>query len=192
MKLKNLFWIGVLCISMLACDEANTDYLTETNLIVDIETKSYLAAINQSPETYRFEGIGIFCLGYSSDLKECPGDVIQINPGAGSTITFEALQGNETIEELELIISYKTQDDDTYQQIQSSDLLQEGSFLSSNTHTLVLDNVLSPLINQLNENPSYYISIEIKGIANFNLSSTAQLNVPLIIESEYHSPRFTL
>ena len=192
MKLKNLFLIGVLFLSLPACHEADTDYLTETTLIVDIPTKSYFAEGNQTPPTYRFNGIGVFCLGYSNEIKECPGDVVQINTGEGATISFDALQNNETIEELQLIISYKTQGDAVYQQIQSIDLLQDGSFLSSNTHTLVVDDVLAPLINQMNENPRYYISVEIKGMANFNLSSDAQFIVPLIIESEYHSPRFTL
>lgn len=192
MKLKNLILLGVLLLPLFACNEADTDYITETKLIVDIPTNSYLVNLNESTETYHFDGIGIFCLGYSNELKKCPGDVVQINPGVGSTISFESLQNNETIEELQLVISYKTQGDDNYQQIHSADLLQEGFFLSSETHSLVLDDILAPLINRLNENPRYLISIEIKGQASFNLSSDAQFTIPLIIESQYNSPRFTL
>ncbi|WP_163322138.1 hypothetical protein [Draconibacterium mangrovi] len=192
MKLRNLILLGVLLLPLFACDDANTDYTTETRLIVDIPTKSYLADLSESSGTYHFNGIGIFCLGYSDDLKECPGDVVQINPGVGSTLSFESLQNNETIEELQLVISYKPQGDGMYQQIHSVDLLQGGNILSSNTHSLVLDDVLAPLINRLNENPRYLISIEINGLANFNLSSDAQFAIPLVIESEYNSPRFTL
>lgn len=192
MKLKNLILFGVLLLPLFACDDANTDYTTETKLIVDIPTKSYLANLSESAETYHFDGIGIFCLSYSNELKKCPGNVVQIIPGVGSTISFEALQNNETIEELQLIISYKIQGDDNYQQIHSVDLLQAGKLLNSDTNTLELDDVLAPLINRLNENPRYLISIEIKGLANFNLSSNAQFEIPLIIESEYNSPRFTL
>ncbi|WP_320111424.1 hypothetical protein [Draconibacterium orientale] len=192
MKLKNLILLGVLLLPLFACDEADTDYTTETKLIVDIPTKSYLANFSESPGTYHFDGIGIFCLGYSDELKNCPGDVVQINPGAGSILSFETLQNNETIKELGLVISFKTQGDEDYQQIHEVDLLQEGNFLSGDSHSLVLDDVLAPLINRLNENPRYLISIEIKGLANFNLSSDAQFAIPLIIESEYHSPRFTL
>ncbi|WP_319500941.1 hypothetical protein [uncultured Draconibacterium sp.] len=192
MKLKNLILLGVLLLPLFACDDANTDYKTETKLIVDIPTKSYLANPSESLETYHFDGTGIFCLGYSDELKKCPGDIVQINPGVGSTISFETLQNDETIKELQLVISYKTQGDDDYQQIHSVDLLQAGNLLSSDTHTLELDDVLAPLINRLNENPRYLISIEIKGLANFNLSSNAQFAIPLIIESEYNSPRFTL
>ena len=192
MKLKNLILLGVLFLPLFACDDANTDYTTETKLIVDIPTKSYVANLSESAETYHFDGIGVFCLGYSDNFKECPGDVVQINPGEGSTISFEALQNNETIEELQLVISYKTQGDDDYQQIHAVDLLQGGNFLSGDTHSLVLDDILTPLINRLNENPRFLISIEINGLANFELSSNAQVTVPLVIESEYNSPRFTL
>ncbi|WP_372651244.1 hypothetical protein [Draconibacterium sp.] len=192
MKLKNLILLGVLLLPLFACNDADTDYTTETKLIIDIPTKSYLVDLSESPETYHFDGVGIFCLGYSDELKKCPGDVVQIIPGAGSTISFEALQNSETIEKLQLVIAYKTQGDDDYQQIHSVNLLQDGSFLNSATHSLVLDDVLAPLINRLNENPRYFISIEINGLANFKLSSDAQFIIPLIIESEYNSPRFTL
>ncbi|WP_297101319.1 hypothetical protein [uncultured Draconibacterium sp.] len=192
MKLRNLFLLGVLLLSLFACDDANTDYTTETKMIVDIPTESYLVSLSESTETYHFDGIGVFCLGYSDDIKDCPGDVVHINPGVGSTLSFEALQNNETIEELQLVISFKTQGDDDYQQIHSVDLLQAGKFLSGDTHSLELDDVLAPLINRLNENPRYLISIEINGLANFDLSSDAQFEIPLIIESEYTSPRFTL
>ena len=192
MKLKNLILLGVLLLPLFACNDANTEFVTKTKLIVDIPTKSYLINSSESPKTYHFDGIGIFCLGYSDNLKKCPGDVVQINPGVGSTLSFEALQNSETIEELQLVISYKTQGDENYRQIHSADLLKDSNFLNSGTHSLVMDDLLAPLINQLNENPRYLISIEIKGLANFNLASNAQFSIPLIIESEYNSPRFTL
>nr|WP_319270298.1 hypothetical protein [uncultured Draconibacterium sp.] len=192
MKLKKLLLLGVLFLPLLACNDADTSYLTETTLVVDIPTKSYLSEINQTSETYKFDGIGVFCLGYSQDLKECPGDVVQINPGNGSSISFNTLQNNETIKELELTISFKTQGDDSFQALHSVVLLQDGNELSGETHSLVLDDVLAPLISQLNVNPRYFISIEIKGLANFSHSSDAQFTVPLVIESEYNSPRFTL
>lgn len=192
MKLKNLFLLGVLLLPLLACNDANTYYTTETKLIVDISTKSYLADLSESSKTYHFNGIGIFCLSYGDNLKESPGDIVQINPGIGSTISFEALQNNETIQELQLVISYKTQGDDDYQQIHAVNLLQGSNFLRGDTRSLVLDDILTPLINRLNENPRYLISIEINGLANFKLSSDAQFAIPLIIESKYNSPRFTL
>lgn len=196
MKFKNLFWIGVLLLSVLACEEPDTTYLTETNLSIDIPLTSHVNTLSQSSqsviEKYDFNGIAIFCLGYDEALKDCPGDVTLITPGSGSVLTFEALQSSETIDQLQLSISYKTQSEASYQQIASIDLLQDGSFLNSETYSVVLDDVLASLIDHLNENPRYYISIEVKGSANFNISSDALFSVPLLIESEYHSPRFAL
>lgn len=192
MKLKNLFLIGVLSLALFSCNEADTDYLTEANLVIDIPTNAHLANLNQTTEVYQFDGIGVFCLGYNEELKNCPGEIVQVIPGEGALLSFTTIQNNETIESLQLLISYKMQGDELFQQIHSVDLLQEGSFVNSNSPTLILDDVLAPLINRLNENPRYFISIEISGTANFNFSSNAQFTVPLMIESEYSSPRFTL
>ncbi|MDX8338536.1 hypothetical protein SLH46_05040 [Draconibacterium sp. IB214405] len=192
MKFKNLFWIGLLLLSVLSCEEPDTTYLTETDLSIDIPLTSHVNTLSQSVmESYNFNGIAIFCLGYDDALKNCPGDVIQITPGSRSLLSFEALQSSETIDQLELSISYKTQNEAEYKQIGSIDLLQ-GSFLNSETYMVELDDALATLINRLNENPRYYISLEISGSANFNIDSDARFSVPLVIESEYHSPRFTL
>lgn len=193
MKLKNLFWIGVILLSALACEDPETTYYTETELALDIPLTAHVNTLSQSvTEQYNFNGIVIFCLGYSDALKSCPGNVVQITPGSGSLLSFEALQSSQTIDQLQLDISYKTQSDATYQSIESIDLLQAGSFLNSETYSVNLDDVLASLISRLNENPRYFISIEISGMANFNISSDALFSVPLLIESEYYSPRFTL
>ncbi len=192
MKLKKLFWIGVLLFPLLACEDADTSYLTEAKLVVDIPTTAYLTDFNESSNIYQFNGIGGFCLGYSDDFKNCPGDIVQIISGTGSSVSFDALKGNETIEELQLAIFYKTQAGDNYQQLQSIDLLQEGSFLNHETNSVDIDDILSPLIARLNENPRYFISIQLQGVANFNLLSSTKFSLPLVIESEFSSPRFTL
>ena len=193
MKLRNVILSGVLCMALFGCNETDSkSYTTETMLKINIPTKSYLSTQNQTPTTYHFSGIRIFCLAYSDYLENCPGDIVRINPAMGSYLSFNSLHTNETITELKVILSYKTQSDATFNPLQTIDLISDENYLSNETHTVVLDNLLTPLIKQLNINPRYLISIEINGSSNFNLESDAQLAVPLSIESEYNGPRFTL
>ncbi|WP_297091938.1 hypothetical protein [uncultured Draconibacterium sp.] len=196
MKLKKLLLIGVVLLPMLACDEPDTSYLTETNLVIDIPITAHLSTFNENAnpaiENYDFNGIGIFCLRYSNELKGCPGDIMQIIPGTGSTLSFEWLKSSETIKKLQLNISYKTQGESLYAKIKTVDLLQAGSSLHNTNKSVNLDDILAPLINRLNENPRYYISIQVNGTANFNINKNAEVSIPMLIETEYHAPRFTL
>lgn len=133
MKLKNLFWIGVILLSAFACEDPDTTYYTKTELALDIPLAVHVNTLSQSvTEQYNFNGIVIFHLGYSDTLKSCPGNVVQVTPGSGSLLSFEALQSSETIDQLQLDISYKTQSDASYQSI---DLLQPGSSIFGKRNT---------------------------------------------------------
>ncbi|HYQ56782.1 MAG TPA: hypothetical protein VEP89_05480 [Draconibacterium sp.] len=196
MKIKILFWSGLLFIAMISCEEAETDFLTATDISIEIPLTTHLSEQPEPSETsfgeFNFTGISVFCLGYSNELKNCPGDIVQISPEAGALISFEALNNSETISELQLVLAYKTQSDFEYKNIQTLDLLQSGNSLNSETLSVHLDDLLSQLINRMNENPRYFIMIQLTGKANFNIETDAMLNIPLLVESEYHSPRFTL
>lgn len=192
MKLKNLLLIGTLLLPLLACDEDIPNYFTETMIKLYIPTNSHLVDNDGVSANYQFNGIRIFCLEYSNHLEDCPGNIARILPGNGSFLSFNNLDSNDTITELQLKMSYKTQAEHSFTTIQITELLEGERYLSNETHMIVLDDFLTPLIDQLNNNPRYLISIEIKGFSSFNLSSDVELIIPIKIETEYNSPRLTL
>jgi hypothetical protein len=55
-----------------------------------------------------------------------------------------------------------------------------------------LTGIILPLVNCIDNNPDCMYRIDVQGISNSEITSTAKLTIPLIIETSVYSARFTL
>jgi hypothetical protein len=71
-------------------------------------------------------------------------------------------------------------------------LLSTGNKLKNGSFDVNLDEVVLPLINGLSDYPGCSFIIQIKGNSNFKISTAANLKIPIIVETESFTPRYTV
>uniref|UniRef100_UPI003217AEB0 hypothetical protein n=1 Tax=uncultured Draconibacterium sp. TaxID=1573823 RepID=UPI003217AEB0 len=191
MKLRKLFWIGVVLLPLLACNDPDTTVETEANLQFIIPLSSIGLQTEAVNETYSFSGFATFCLANKDNAQNCPDNILRVTPGTGSVLTFSNLSGD--ISELKMEWGFDNAGDSgTYNMQGETDLMLPEQVPANGNLSISLDEVLSPLISQVDSNPNSYIKLMIKGNSNFQLTSIAQMKIPIIVKHEVSPIRFTL
>lgn len=197
MKLRKLFWIGMLLIPLWACEDVEETMQTDAELNVTIPLEAKLVentfATKSSPaDKFTFDGIATFCLANKDKLHDCPGTVLGVVPGQGAELRFDGIDASQQINSLVLEWGYCAAGTFEFHLQPPVQLLPPGEVLNEARFTLELDEVLAPVIQKMDSNPKMYILVKVSGDSNFNITLDAQLKVPVVVESELSSPRFTL
>lgn len=197
MKLRKLLFIGAIMFALFACEDPETNFETQTNVEIDIPIQSLLLTntyiLKDSPvDMYSLKGMATFCLANSGEFKRCPGMVTRVKSAAGATLLFEGLQNNEEINSLVLEWGYQVQGELEVHMQTPIDLILDGPPLSKDLLTIDLDAIITPVIGNMDEHPRSIIFIKLSGYSNFDLKLDAKLRIPLVVESELLTPRFTL
>ncbi|WP_340111210.1 hypothetical protein [Maribellus mangrovi] len=193
MKLRKLFWMGILLIPLLACEDVNESTETSAELDVPIPLEAVMIESAASPmDLYSFDGSAAFCLGNKDNVKDCPGMIMGVVPGSGAKLHFDGIGEFEEIHSLALEWGYGKFGSTEFEMQPSVDLLKDGEVLTSSNITIDIDEVLVPVIQEMDSNPRIFVFIRLSGWSNFDVSFDARMKVPIVVESEELSPRFTL
>ena len=198
MKFKTLFWIGLSVILLFSCEERTDTSIIEieSQLISDIPIRSVISENSQlksnSALNYSFTGSCIFCLKHNDDLKNCQNNILCVKPGSGAVLSFNGIMEGDEIYSLLLEWGYQNKLGDDYEMQEPIVLLSAGNTLKNGQFDVNLDEVVFPLINGLSYYPGCSFMVKIMGNSNFEITSVANLKIPIIVETESFTPRFTL
>ncbi|MCK3685911.1 hypothetical protein [Maribellus sp. YY47] len=198
MKLLSLLCVGVFLTFLCACEKAETSVKTDAQLLVELPLEAWQADELITPKSatvgslYRFNGSTSFSLASKDNLNNCPGAVLGVAAGSGSQLIFNGLEGADEIQSLTVVWGYAHVGTIDCHMQEPVELLAEGEQLTASEFSLNLDEFLQPVIQMMDNNPRTLIFIRVYGYSNFEISVHADLKVPIMVESDIASPRFTL
>lgn len=177
-------------------DEINTVEIT-TDIIVDISVISEkwdtpLLKSNAGENGYTFSGTGIFCLASNKDLGKTACEIQNVKPGTNCTLNISGVTNETKIFCLLLRWDSKPKDSgefDMQKEIDITSLVKEP--VNGNIE-IDLINTLIPMVNCFDTNPECMYRIDVVGSSNSNISSMAKLKIPLVVETNVYSTRFSL
>lgn len=188
MKLRKLFWIGLLLLPLLACNDPDRTIETNTKLQFIIPLHSN-AASSSATERYTFSGYATFCLANKENAQSCPDNILQVLPGSGSVLLIPNIDGD--VNSLQLVWSYSEQNSDEFMAQGAVDLLPMMTKSEQNLQ-IDIDEVFVPIISKIDDDPHIYIKVMVLGDASFEINSIAEMEIPIIVEHEVLEVRFTL
>ena len=198
MKFKTLLWVGLCVILLFSCEEIpNTTIVEiESQLVSDIPIKSVISEnpqlISNSTINYSFTGTCTFCLKHNDDLKNCQNNIVCVKLGNGAILSFTGIMEGDEINSLLLEWGYQNELVGDYEMQDPIDLLSTGNILKNGSFEVNLDEVVFPLINSLSDYPGCSFRINILGNSNFKISTSAKLKIPIVVETESFTPRFSV
>lgn len=199
MKLKGMLLTGLLIISLFSCEkreETDTIEIT-TDLIVDFAVSSSIvdAPILKSSvreDGYTFSGTGIFCLSENKDLGKTVCEIKNVKPGTSCILTFSGITDETKIFSLLLKWDSKAKDSGEFEMDNEIDITELVKDQKNGSLEIDLTSVILPMVNCIDSNPDCMYRIDVQGISNFEISTTAKLVIPLVVETSFYSTRFTL
>lgn len=198
MKTLHLLCVSLLLTFLISCEEAETNFETNAELLVEVPLDAWhqegalVSKSNAASSMFMFRGSTSFCLASKDHLKNCPGTVLGVAPGSGSQLIFNGLEDGDEIQTLTIVWGYTPVGSLDFQMQNPVDLLVEGQSLTANEFNVNLDAFLQPIIQKMDANPRTLIFVSVYGYSNFEISVHADLKVPVVVESDIASPRFTL
>lgn len=189
MKLRKIFWMGLLLIPLFACEDPDTTMETKAELRFTIPLNSSELKSTEA-ESYSFSGFVTFCLANKDNAQNCPDNILQVMPDKGSVLMLPYFDGE--INTLNLEWGYGELGSDVFEMQNAIPLLSGENMSSIENATINLDGILNPIILQMDKNPNTYIKLVITGKANCCVSSEAKMVIPIIVEYEALSPRIML
>ena len=191
MKIRKLFWIGVFLLPLIACNKPDDISETAATIVLEVPLTSSELNINLK-SSYIFSGYATFCLGKSENVKNCPTNILSVKPGSAAMLTIPLPP--DIINISHLMLSWGRTDENTNNFVMHEpvNIMTSQAEIKDEKLLLNLDNVLKPLINNVSLFPYGRYKMEITGNTEFNLASKAKIEVPLIIEHENLSVRFTV
>lgn len=199
MKFTTFLFIGILCISFSSCNkEIERSYTEfETLLNVDIplistsSSDDLKSVVGVSEHEFLFSGTNDYMF---TDLMKASGGIKNIHNLKslnGSVLSMPGIEEGHTISSLLLHWGYKTLGGVDFIMKEPIDLMSLNYALKNGIFEVNIDDAINQLIGEI-ENPDVTIKFSISGKSDFNLSSTANLHIPIIVESEITTPRFEL
>ncbi len=189
MKLKKLLWIGVLFLPLIACEDPDTTTQTKTKIQLLISLSPSELKSMQITDVYSFEGETVFCLANKDNSYRCPQNILHVTPDVDAKMIFPAFTGE--LYQLNLEWGYATLGDEEYQ-MQSPVVLLSESLSGGGDTEINLGEVLLPLIEKIDNNPNTLIKLVLYGNSESVISAVSKIEIPLLIEHEVLTPRFTL
>ena len=199
MKFKRMFLAGLFLITLFSCekrDEIDTTEIT-TDLIVDIAVSSKLSDSTQlkskvTETVFIFSGTGIFCLAENKDLGKTACEIKNVKPGTSCILNLSGITNETIIYNLLLKWDSKSKDSGEFEMKNEIDITALVKEQKNGSFEIDLTSVFLPLVNCIDNNPDCMYRIDMQGISNSEISTTAKLTIPLIVETSAYSARFTL
>ncbi len=192
------FTSSLLIILVSSCDKrSETSYSAkETTLNIDIpisavnsdDSKSKLL-VNKSE--IPFEGTNDYQLSDVINSSSGIGIIRTITPVSGSVLSISKIKVGSVINSLHFKWGYKSDTDADYSMMEPIDLLALDHQLTEGVLKLSFDGIANSLLAEIKD-ANIMLRFEITGNCDIGLNGVANLEVPVIIESEILSPRFTL
>jgi len=199
MKNTTLFLIGIFLIALVSCQDKKDVSTVEikTSLNIDIpliaeNQNNVKSAGNINSKDYTFEGAGSFSASSIASSESEIFNIQNIKLVNGSFLSFSGINTNNEIYSLILEWGYKSTANGEYMMQEPIDLLKFENTLKDEIFSVKMDDALTEMISSINGNKDNVYTIRITGESNFDLSSIAKLNVPVIIETETPSVHFEL
>jgi len=189
MKLSELLLIGVLMLPLFACEDPDTSVETKADIQLFIPLSSTELKSLEVEGGYLFEGETTFCIANKDNSIYCPGNILHVTSGENATLTLPVFEGELSMLSFEW--GFGTLGSDDFE-MQSPVPLTLESMSGASAIVIDLDEVLLPLVNRMDSEPNTLLKIVITGNSNIRISSVAQMEIPLIVEHEVLTPRFTL
>jgi len=197
MKNNILLVTGIFLIPLLSCQDNSERSLveTETNVIIDIpiiaESNDEKSGLNTFEIDYTFSGENSYSVSNIADSEKGILKIQKVKPANGTVLSIPGIKKDYEIYSLRLEWGYKSSADNDFIMFDSIDLLSVENTLKDGIFSVNLDEAIIQLINSINSQESS-IMVKITGNSNFNLSSIAKLEIPVIVVSETITPHFAL
>lgn len=199
MKTKKLFLALLFLLPLFSCeksDEINTMEIT-TDIVVDIAvnseiSESLLLKSYGGDIEYSFSGTGTFCLASNKDIGKTACEIQSVKPGTGCTLNFSGVTNETRIFSLLLKWDSKPKDSEEFEMQKEIDITSLVGNPVNGSFEIDLSNTIIPLVNCFDTNPECMYRIDVIGTSDTNISTMAKLKIPLIVETNVYSTRFSL
>lgn len=193
MKLKTMLLIGLFIIPLFSCNEKSEVNITETKtqLLVEIPISNEMPQLKNtnSIANNHFTGSCTFCLADSESFKACA-NILRISSEKGCVLSLSGIETYDDLKSLQLEWGYGEKNAEQFKMQIPIDLMFEELILINGRVDVNMDEIISPLIENMNLCPETKFKIDITGISEPALS--AELKIPIVIESGNVTPHFTL
>ena len=192
-----VFLLAAIIVFSSCNDEAGVSLKTsEAAITIDIpisdvskeEDKS--VSLNSS-RAYAFSGTSDYELQRLVNPSHGISNIYRITTLQGAVLTIPQIEDESSLQSLLFHWGYKIPSDVDFQMKGEVDLLSLDFTVNENTFVVYLDEAVKQIISEIEDDRST-IKFSISGNSGFSLKSTANLQIPLLIESEIYSPRFEL
>ena len=194
MKWIALLFVASALVTFTSCNKEEDSSLSsvKTNFQVSIpfSTEGLKSQGNNLELVYPFSGENVFTPNSMTTGLESSGPR-KIKPLNGAILSIPGIQNGEAITALTLEWSYKTNESDFLGQ-NSINLLALEHNLNNGILEIKLNDSLVPLIETMDSNFDNSFRIAIKGNSISSLAGMASLEMPVMIESNFTTPRFEL
>lgn len=199
MKLKKMILALLFFLPLFSCeksDEINTMEIT-TDIVVDIAvsseiSESLLLKSYGGDIEYLFSGTGTFCLANNKDIGENACEILSVKPGTGCTLTFSGVTNETRIFSLLIRWDSKPKDSEEFEMQKVIDITSLVGNHENGSFEIDLSNTIIPLVNCFDTNPECMYRIDVIGTSDTNISTMAKLKIPLVVETNVYSTRFSL
>lgn len=182
-----------LMIPLFACNEKSEVIITKTKaeLVLDIPitNDNLLLKNTKSVVNNQFSGTCIFCLSDSKSFKNCT-DILRISCEKGCVLSFSGVEDFYDLKDLELRWGYKEENSDEFKMQFPINLMLAESISINGKTEINMDEVITPLLRNMNFCPKNNYKIEIYGASE--LPVTAKIKIPIVVESGKLTSQFTL
>lgn len=198
--MRNLtyFLAAIVLTALASCnkDSEKSFYEVETKLdaIIPIASTNLNALKSESGQLNKeipFSGSNEYELRELVDNNNQFLNIHRISPMDGAVLIIQDMKEEVEIGSLELHWEYKTTMETDYERMESIDLWSLKHSLVNESLQFDLDEIAAQLIMEI-KNSQAMLRFSITGECNRNFSSFANLQIPVIIESEVLTPRFEL
>jgi len=197
MKTPSYFFTALLIILFASCNESNEKsyHEVETKLDVVIPILSTSGDLKSESEQLNkeipFSGTNDYELRQMVNNSTQFLNIHRITPLDGSVLVISDMNEEHEINSLKFQWGYKSEMDGDYNMMESLDLLSLNHTSINGSLQFDFDEIGKQLISEINH-PNVMLRFSITGECNQNFSSIANLQIPVIIESEVLTPRFEL
>ncbi|HKJ79209.1 MAG TPA: hypothetical protein VKA10_06720, partial [Prolixibacteraceae bacterium] len=168
----------------------------ETIMNIDIPISALISDIEKPDANFLkkavdFSGTKDYQLHDILDLSNNISNIHQIKPLQGTLLSIPELENGYEINELLLHLGYKSILVTDYTMKDPIDLLSLDYTMENGIFQVKLDEEILQLMNDIKAVKSV-IRFNITGNGNLNFNGTANLQMPVVVESKFYTPHFSL
>jgi hypothetical protein len=196
MKTSKHILAGLILIAFISCENKDESSVVErkTNLVINIPivTADIKSGLNSLGNDYSFSGAGTFSPKNIDKTENENSNFQKIEPQDGSVLSIPGVNTGDEILILTMEWGYKSLADDNYNLQDPVDLLSFEYTIKNNVLVVDMDEALVHLIHKIANDNESSIQIMITGKSSFDMNCIANLEIPVIVESQQITPRFEL